>query len=198
MSFKLLGGGSDLNTIVSDVNQNILELKNKEVTEVFKDGTGTPRVLLGEGANGFYGLKVSKPGFDVYSAANANLVFNSSQNAFKIVLSGTLSWVTTAGNDNQSLTIPHNLGYTPIALVFVGDSSFSYPLPYTTQSLSSGGGLNSFQTITTLSSFIDNTNLYVSQNRSVFYMNATGQTSAGSISTHTWPIRYYLLQETAV
>lgn len=126
MSFKLLGGGSDLATVVSDVNQNILELKGREVTEIFKDDSGTRRVLLGKGANGFYGLKVSPEGTDVYTAADDELIFNSDQNVFKIVETGTatvplISMGAGVSNASQSVTVTHNLGYTPICIAYAVD-----------------------------------------------------------------------------
>lgn len=65
MSFKLLGGGSDLQTIVSDINQNILELKVREVTQIVKDTSGNRRIIFGRLPDGSYGLVISKEGYDV-------------------------------------------------------------------------------------------------------------------------------------
>jgi hypothetical protein len=78
MSFKNIGGGSSLEGIVNDINQNIFELKNREVTQIFKDDTGARRVLLGKGADGFYGIKVSKANKDVYDVSDDDLLFSSS------------------------------------------------------------------------------------------------------------------------
>jgi hypothetical protein len=85
MAIKLIPATNDLNSIVTQINTNLLDLKNNEVTTVIKDDTGTRRVLLGKGADGFYGIKVSKVGNDVYSAADDDLIFSSSFNNESIV-----------------------------------------------------------------------------------------------------------------
>lgn len=136
---KLLGGSSDLNGVVTDMNQNILEMKNREVTEIFKDDTGVRRVLLGKGANGFYGLKVSKPTFDVFDASDSELIFNSNQNVLKVLASGTTvltptntgapNYTISTGGYFQSVTFENPDGGTPGVIAF-----FTSPDP-----LSSGG-----------------------------------------------------------
>lgn len=136
---KLIGGSSSLEGVVTDMNQNILELKGRETTEIFKDDSGTRRVLLGKGADDFYGLKVSPAGTDVYTAAAADLVFNSDQNVFKIVdkLTTTFSYSVGASASTNSFTLNHNLGYLPLLSGSVNITSASgtattgvYPLPY--------------------------------------------------------------------
>ena len=52
-----------------------------------------------------YGIKVSKPGFDVKTTADKNLVMGSHLNTLKTAGSGDLA----AGN-----TVAHGLGYVPI------------------------------------------------------------------------------------
>lgn len=150
MSFKLLGGGSDLATVVSDVNQNILELKGRELTEFFKDDSGTRRVLLGKGADGFYGLKVSPEGTDVYTATDAELIFNSDQNVFKILDKPTVSFSISsgAGGATSSFFYDHNLGYRPLVLAaatmtgsgFLNGITGLFILPFLQPALSSGSG----------------------------------------------------------
>lgn len=184
MSFKLLGGGSNLDSIVSDVNQNISELKNRETTEIFKDDTGTRRVLLGKGQDGFYGLKVSQEGQDVYSAADDELIFNSNQNVFKIVATDTSSVFYPASSGQAQTVIPHNLGYAPMAQVYYyegGTNYFNTPFP-----VFSPAGLAIFY----LDYYVNETNLVVR----VTKYNVAGSTYA---SDSTINFRYYLLQETA-
>jgi hypothetical protein len=133
MSFQLIGAGSDLASTQTQMNKNILELKNNETTQIFKDDTGTRRVLLGKGENGFYGLKVSKDGEDVFTAGDDQLIFNSTQNVFKIVATDSVEWTPVLSSGIDTLTIDHNLGYVPIPQVFmtsVGGSRVATPLPY--------------------------------------------------------------------
>jgi hypothetical protein len=117
MAFRLLGGGSDLSTVVNDVNANILELKNQEVTKIFKDETGIRRVILDKD-----GLRTSPAGVDVVTAGNNTLSFNSNQNTLKVVLSGTVALLPTVGS-NAYAVVEHNLGYIPAALVYLTDAT---------------------------------------------------------------------------
>lgn len=186
MSFKLLGGGSDLPTVISDVNQNVLELKNRETTEIFKDDTGIRRVLLGKGADGFYGLKVSKPTFDVYSAGDDELAFNSDQNVFKIVQTDTYNF-TVDGTSSQFISIPHDLSFSPVIIAYISFSGNYNPLPTSLSSSSFtvlGATYVGFQSW--LSFSVDQTNIY-------FNLDNPSGAYNGSIV----PIKYYLLQETA-
>lgn len=195
MSFKLLGGGSDLPNIVNDVNQNILELKGREVTEIFKDETGTRRVLIGKGPNGFYGLKVSSPGYDVFETADANLVFNSDQNVFKVVLSGSIPLPqvgmpdpgagTYAEGQSTLVSGVHGLGFTPAVIAYIEFSSgLRAAMPYTAHTVS--GATASWQTYTPI---VSATNFRID----VRYIVYGGPASSFSTAT----VKYYLLQETA-
>lgn len=185
MSFKLIGGGSSLDTAVSDINQNILELKGREVTEIFKDDTGTRRVLLGKGADGFYGLRVSQEGVDVYTATLAQLVFNSDNNLFKIVASGTTT-LDYDGNVNTFATVAHGQSNIPIVLAYVqlpNNANFSpmagqyVPMPvYINRT-----GLPAVQCVQS----VDSTNIYLRVHDIYAPPN------------QTYNFRYYVLQETA-
>ena len=162
MSFKLIGGGSNLDTVVSDMNQNILELKGNERAQIFKDDAGVRRVLLGKGANGFYGLKVSKEGFDVTEVTDADLVFSSDRSTLKIALAGganvTKQTLAIGGANYDSgsatTTIAHGLGYIPIVLATT--QSGGYILPYTYRSESGAGFMQH-----TIEASVDGTNLYI-------------------------------------
>jgi len=59
-----------------------------------------------------YGIKVSKPGFDVLTTADKNLVFSSKFDTFRVFASGSGSITCTLGTV-QTVTITHNLGYRP-------------------------------------------------------------------------------------
>lgn len=56
------------------------------------DGTNTRLSIASDGT-----IKISKVGFDANTTGDANLIFNSSQNMFKIVATGTTSIVVPAG-----------------------------------------------------------------------------------------------------
>ena len=47
------------------INENFDLLENINRTQIIKDDTGTPRILIGRLPDGTYGLVVSKPGTDV-------------------------------------------------------------------------------------------------------------------------------------
>jgi len=66
---------------------------------------------------GDYGIKVSKPGEDVLSTANKNLVYNSGFNSLKIHSSGN---VTATGTPTD---VSHSLGYEPAFLAYSYDVS---------------------------------------------------------------------------
>ena len=61
-----------------------------------------------------YGLKISKPGVDVGTAADTDLVFFSDYDSMKTKATGTF------GNNG---TVAHGLSYTPI--FFVAQSGFA-------------------------------------------------------------------------
>lgn len=197
MSFQLIGAGSDLSSTQTQVNKNILELKNNEVTTFFKDDTGTRRVLMGKGASGFYGLKVSQSGVDVYSAGDDELVFNSDNNVFKIVESGTTS-ITTPSitnsavgyyTDQTTVTISHSLGFTPAVIAFTGLTGNNIPLPAYGVISYDATAKNSDYIYTSVSS----TEVRIIGKAEQMIFTAGSETAGGN----TYNIRYYLLQETA-
>lgn len=183
MSFKNIGGGSSLEAVVNDINQNINELKTREVTEIFKDDSGTRRVLLGKGPLG-HGLFVAPEGVDVYDADASELVFNSNQNVFKIVSTGTTELDATSATAGNTITeeITHGLSHVPIVMAFVVINDVYVPLP-TPGGKSVSGGVVQFNTWH--SAETDATKLYIE-----FYPGSTS-----NFGTYTY--RWYLLQETA-
>ena len=65
-----------------------------------------------------YSMKISKPGIDVLTASDKDLIFTSDRNCLKEKLSGLID-TDSSGN----VTIPHNLGYTPSFFIFWADST---------------------------------------------------------------------------
>ena len=198
MSFQLIGAGSDLTSTQTQINKTILELQNKERTEIFKDDSGTRRVLLGKGDNNFYGLKVSQEGKDVFSAPDEELVFNSNNNVFKVVQTGQVSITSKVVNgtavgfyfDNTSVTIDHNLGFIPACMAFrTYDSTRYIPVP--------GYGLtqkdSSCKSWDWIYTDITDTQLTIYALTEMMIFVAGAEQQGGS----TYQIKYYLLQETA-
>jgi len=74
----------------------------------------TNRVNFGNLDGSSYGLKVSKPGIDVFSAAPGDLLFDSTS-AGLLRVRGSYIVDLTPGTD-ISATITHNLGVIPIIL----------------------------------------------------------------------------------
>jgi len=71
-----------------------------------------------------YGLKVSQSGFDVKTTAKENLVYSSKYNTLKFFASGSGSQLVPAAtapfgpSGTATVTIAHDLGYTPAFIVF--------------------------------------------------------------------------------
>lgn len=59
-----------------------------------------------------YGIKVSKPGVNVGTAANEDLLLTTALPNYKISTNGTFA-VTTNASGFGTTTITHNLGYAP-------------------------------------------------------------------------------------
>lgn len=197
MALQLIGPGSDNDALIAQMNNNISQLQQAQQTQIFKDNTGKARVLLGKASDGTYGLKVSQSGTDVTTATNSQLVFNSAQNTFKIIASGTAAFTptnvgfTVAAGD-LTLVIPHGLGYIPAAMVFstVPEATAGFTgrtsLPYSDYFPNASPNVG--QIFRTVYYDIDATNLTIHafQSRNISYSAAP-----------TYNVKYYLLQETA-
>ena len=175
---------SSASQVTNQINGVARDLQALQTTQIFKDDTGTRRVLLGKGADGFYGLKVSQEGVDVFSAANDDLVFNSDQNVFKIVSSGTSIIDATSATAGVAIsnTVAHNLGYIPAFQAYYSAGGFFYQLPNSTGWGASGGVMTFTNWIFAA---VDDTNIYL-----YFIPSASGDIGL-------FPVKYYLLQETA-
>jgi hypothetical protein len=191
MPFKPLSSSNSDMANYGQINDMLRELYSRDQLQIFKDDSGTRRVLLGRGANGFYGLKVSKEGFDVFTAADDELVFNSNQNVFKVVGQGTVE-VTSSGVAATNYTIAHNLGFSPTVVAFLNSvdigglaNNIDIPLP-TWLDISVNGDLAGNVVFGAwIDHAVDDTNYYIK------IYNGTG------VATDTYPVKYYLLQETA-
>lgn len=155
---------------------------------VVNDGNNL-RVIFGRTGTGpnDWGLEVSKPGFNVDTATDSQLIFNSSQDVFKIVKEGSTSITVPSVSSSTffSVTVPHNLGFAPIPQAFVNFGGY-FPMPYF-EGVSANGIYVGYNML--ISCFVDTTNFYVNAN--------VGQSGGNPSASGTFPINYYLLQETA-
>lgn len=105
-----------------------------------------------------YGIKVSRPGFDVNSATPAQLAFSSKYQTFKIHSRG--SGTVNSNSGGGLATIPHGLGYVPAFFVHVDyNQAGSFTLaPY---------GVDGDPDFQLLYAYADSTNLYIKAKASV-------------------------------
>lgn len=103
------------------INQNFHSLADSLDPFTLSDGSND-RLLIGKDSVGNYVVKVSQAGFDAFDATDAQLVFNSSQDIFKIVGTGSTTFDITG--TTQNISIAHGLSFTPIVFATV-DASFS-------------------------------------------------------------------------
>lgn len=162
------------------------------------DSDGNARIAMYIDEDGNPVFKVSEEGQDATTAADSDLIFNSAQNVFKIVTSGTVTQtLSNAANlvsaGKQSVTIAHNLGYVPAFLIYVTapstfmDGAILFQLPHST--FFNDGSANDGLFFTYFYGTVDSTNLTINyvHNRNTDY----------SPQSPAFTVRYYLLQETA-
>lgn len=177
---KLLGGGSDLNQVVSDMNSNLLDIKGEEIRKIFKDEQGTRVVVIDKD-----GLRTTAPGggVDVMVATGNQVTFDSARNVFKVLLSGTLTVDYTASTGIAETSIAHGLTGVPAAQVFIDSGGLYQPTPY---NASTAAGL----TYVVYDWYVDATDFTCR----ILKYNVVGGTYASDSSVS---FKYYLFQETA-
>lgn len=171
-------------------------VSTKDATVKVNDGD-TNRVAVGLLSDGTFGMKVSQDGYDVSTATDDQLVFNSNYNMFKIVASGSVNLGivytgTTVAAGTQSYTLTHNLGYAPVVMAYSTQPDANMlvtslvALPYAT--FFTSGVLNG--------EFIATTYYTVTSTTVTFYVTHHTGTDYAPI-TPTWNVKYYLMRETA-
>lgn len=89
------------------------------------------RVCLGKRSVGQIGLFISKPGVDVLTAADADLLFSSSINAMQMIVTGTIAVPNYSQGGNPYATIGYpDLGYIPTVLILPHITDFADPLAF--------------------------------------------------------------------
>lgn len=190
MSYQPVTSNSSLAGITNQLNNLARDVQSTHEVQIFKDDTGTRRVLLGRGADGFYGLKVSKAGFDVYTASDDELSYNSSQNTLKVVLDGTATVVKPANDSSAFTDVAHGLSTRPAVLAYaLFESDTIYEQVPTSFYRLSGADAGKLEL--GLYTQVDDT--YVS-----FFVEAPNYASNTEYTDQvTYNFKYYLLQETA-
>lgn len=108
----VLSDGEERKRIVMNIDSdNVASFKVLD-----KDGKAAIAASIGTDEQPY--LKVAKSGYDATTASNDQLIFNSAQNIFKVVLSGTTS-LSYDGSVNTFKTIAHGQSYIPIVLAYV-------------------------------------------------------------------------------
>jgi hypothetical protein len=190
------------------VSDNPAFIYSKDAKTLVNDGFND-RVILGQQVDGSYGLVVSKAGFNADPTDPAGLIFNSSQDVFKIVQVGqvtidpfdALAGTTTTGQamavyDSDSDSSPIVLGFTILA-ASNGLYLWQGPSPESILSDPSTSPIGfdvyvGFNTIVAPGSIIDG------RPQVEIDFNATVANSTGSdITGITYDIKYYILVETA-
>lgn len=77
------------------------------------------RILLGN-ISGAYGLKVSKPGYDVTTAHYSDILFDSTTAFYRV--RATYTFTIASGGAQQVVT--HNIGSVPLVLWSIGGTAF--------------------------------------------------------------------------
>ena len=191
--------GEQLVTDPINNNQVITTSGVSQNTVYSNPATQTPQIVIGRLPDDTYGMRVAPPNVDVLKASDDQLIFNSSQNVFKVVASGTYS-LTGSSNisfgTTQTESIVHNLGSVPAFVVYSnapdgglgggfqgGNGIMNLPIHYMLPAVA--GGKPWFW----LQVRVDITRLY-------FDLVCVGGT-ANDLSNMTWTFKYYLLQESA-
>lgn len=146
----------------------------------FSDDT-VPRLLMDADS-----MKISQPGYDVTTATDDQLIFNSDQNMFKIVTTNTATITKAANASNGTTTIAHGLSYTPIVTAYINDGGLYRMLPHFSLL---DDGTSSMKILRAYRAWSDATNIYLSE--------TTASTGSAYTNTDSVDVRYYLLQETA-
>lgn len=165
---------------VTDSTPSSAYTQTKDGRILVNDGT-TNRVLVGALPDGTFGMKVSQAAYDVTAATDSQLIFNSSQNMFKIVATGTAT-IPTSGTSTASVSVAHGLSYIPafVAYVFISATTSYNTIPLVNINTSTGVILSEYI------GWSDATNIN-------FQVIVPG----GTVPSTT-PVKYYLLQETAI
>lgn len=185
---RMAHGTTQAQNSIDDVDVDRLSIQERQVLAI---NNGVNKAVFGFLTDGSFGLKVAPDGTDVLTATDDELIFNSSQNVFKIAdkVSFGFNISSGAGGATSNFSYTHGLGYKPLIFAvadMVGTGNLSgisgvFILPYVLPALTSGQG--------TISAFIGSSIVSDTQ----VYFNWLMYLNSGLSGT----ITLYLLQETA-
>lgn len=199
----------DISNLIDNYNQLQNQLNGGNITQneqnlIVFDNT-TNRVLIGyQTVLQTWGMFVSQPGVDVTQATASQLIFNSNQDVFKVVASGTLTipspGAQTSFADGVSVaSIAHGLGYVPAFLYFPiapGNVYFNGVLIGNGLYLS---GNNSWSDNTGVGAQAQNFyDIGGAVNSTTLFLYNTWSTGDGNSTPLAVQVKYYLLQESIV
>jgi hypothetical protein len=170
---------------VTDALGGKLTFEQSKNRIVGRDADNLPRLLiLADGVQ--FVMKVSQDGFSVLTASDDDLIFNSDNNLFKVVATGTISGTLPASTGFISIQSAHGLGYAPAIMAFIPvGGGINIPTPFL--QFNSGTGTNIEQTRVE----VDSTNVYLK----MYAPNVAGGLYGTGFSRQA---KYYLFVETAV
>lgn len=208
--FTPINTSSPTDKALNQINQNFARLDNESVTKVFSGQGGMKAVIQGRLPNDTgYGqtlydntgnaviymavkngqpiLKVAKAGKDAITGDDSDMIFNSSQNTFKIIQALTFPLNRAAGNLSISTTIPapvNGAAFQAWATVTNASPYLTYPVPHYSPN-GTGGMLWGIRAY------------YDPSVGSIRFFHESYDASVTS-QTYTVNIKYYILQETVV
>lgn len=159
-------------------------ISNKNQQVLAFDGTANKALMGYNPGLDKWGMFVAQDGVDVTTNSDpANLIFNSSQDVFKIVASNSLTISHPSNGTQDNVAVAHGLSTIPAVVCFVSIPGFpgtQYGMPY--------GFFISSTNYLNANFWIDSTN--------VTFSISTGS-ATGSSYTGNYVFKYYILQETA-
>jgi len=166
------------------IPRNVQSGVSRGTEQILVDSTGLPKVLSGNQKTFGLGFYVAKPTKNVTTITNASdFIFNSNQNVFKIVYSGTVTLPATTNGSVNTVTYTHNLGYVPAVVAYIASGGANSNIPSIALQI---GGANDGKVLTVINSNADSTQVVFSCYNATF-----------STTTTAAPIKFFLLQETA-
>lgn len=181
-----------LDSMARQVNEWGRLLSNEKRTDITKDDSNTPRLLIGYQKDGFsngnVGVKLSQEGVDVSAATDDELIWSSDFNMFKIAYTGTVTITSAAPSTTSQATVdlgattltkaPAFMAYTEF--LFSGDL-YSVQLPWSQTAAGSVG-------------VIIFANTRIASGNLKFDAYITNWTGA---PTGDYEVKYYIFKETA-
>lgn len=131
-----------------------------------------------------YGIKVTKPGQDVDTVADVDVMFSTKFSTLKVYREGTVQ-LTTDGSGNGSATVDHNLGFAPAFYVFrKGTAQYTF--------LDASSYVNSFVPEVNIESIWIPGSFEIYTSTSQLVITAASQTPST-----TYAFKYYILVDLA-